>query len=433
LARGFQFYQKKRGNRRTGSNALGSLGEGVFFGVFFLIGCIGLALILATIVVPDWRVNHEFVETQCTVLGKAVREEETEGGVLYRPEIRIEYRIGDELRRTTTYDIRNAFSAGREAKEAVLDRFTKDQSYPCWYDPADPDVVVLVRGYNWWFWLLLVVPSAFILIGGAGLFYTMLHWGKSAERRAAIVGRSATLPLFEGNGHAKPGFPNIPARIDVTDSPGTTLAFRLPVATSQAWAVLGSFALCVFWNGIVSIFAIVAVGCHLEGRPDWRLTIFTIPFLLVGLGTVYFFIRQFLVATGTGRTLVEISDHPLRPGQTCSLCLSQSGRLKMKSLELLLVCDEEATYQQGTNTRTETQRVYEQRIFRREDFEIQGDKPFDVRCDVTVPSGAMHSFKSAHNEISWRVLVKGDVDGWPAYQRSFPVIIYPSTNGTGGS
>ena len=42
----------------------------------------------------------------------------------------------------------------------------------------------------------------------------------------------------------------------------------------------------------------------------------------------------------------------------------------------------------------------------------------------------MHSFRSEHNEISWKLLVKGAVAGWPDYERSFPVIVHPGPNGT---
>ena len=38
VARFFRFVEKKRGERRTGSNLLGSLGEAVFCGSLFLLG-----------------------------------------------------------------------------------------------------------------------------------------------------------------------------------------------------------------------------------------------------------------------------------------------------------------------------------------------------------------------------------------------------------
>jgi hypothetical protein len=37
----------------------------------------------------------------------------------------------------------------------------------------------------------------------------------------------------------------------------------------------------------------------------------------------------------------------------------------------------------------------------------------------------MHSFKADHNEVRWRLLVRGDVAGWPPFDRSFPIVVIP--------
>ncbi len=66
-----------------------------------------------------------------------------------------------------------------------LDQFTIGKTYPCWYDPLNPNVAVLVRGYSLWFWMLLLVPLGFMLIGGGGLAFTLWHWGRSPEHQAA--------------------------------------------------------------------------------------------------------------------------------------------------------------------------------------------------------------------------------------------------------
>ena len=199
--------------------------------------------------------------------------------------------------------------------------------------------MAMVRGYVWMAWVGLIVPFAFILVGGGGLIYAVLHWGKSAEHRAATAGRTS-----------REQFPNIPDDSNITNSPGTTLDFRLPMATSPGWALFGTLVACLFWNGIVSVFVVLAVNSHLEGNPEWFLTIFIIPFVLIGIGLVFFFLRQLLITTGVGPTLAEISKHPLHPGESCKLLISQSGRLSVNSIKVSLVCAEEATYRQGTDT-----------------------------------------------------------------------------------
>ena len=198
--RSFRYYGKKRGHRRTGSPALASMGEAVFSGVFLLLGCCGLVWMLADYVVPEWRVNHEFVETTCRVLDKQIGEKDFgEDGLLYRPEIKIRYEVGGVVYQDPHYDISYYRRTGRLLRAGGRTRRpfstasnstrANHKTYPCWYDPANPSVAVLVRGYGWVRWLVFTVPLSFIIIGAGGLIHVLLHWGKSAERQALIAQR----------------------------------------------------------------------------------------------------------------------------------------------------------------------------------------------------------------------------------------------------
>ena len=63
----------------------------------------------------------------------------------------------------------------------------------------------------------------------------------------------------------------------MTNSPGTKLKFRLPMATSPGWALFGTLAFCIAWNGIVAAFVAMAVRSYFAGKPDWLLTLFDRP------------------------------------------------------------------------------------------------------------------------------------------------------------
>ncbi len=146
---------------------------------------------------------------------------------------------------------------------------------------------------------------------------------------------------------------------------------------------------------------------------------------LSGLTILYFFVRELLVTTGVGPTQIEISDHPWFPGRRYSVLMLQSGRLLISAIDLILVCDEVATYRQGTDTRTERVRVFEQTLFRREQIEIEPSQTFEHQGEVEIPPKCMHSFKSDHNEVQWRLLIRADVAGWPPFERAFPVVVCP--------
>jgi len=432
VSRSFRIYEKKRGDHRTGSGTLARLGETLFFGLFFLGGCAGLVAILTTLIIPQWRANNEFVETTCVVRAKELAKKQGEDGCVYRPEITIDYLVDGKPRPATTYDICGAYSSDRDAQQAAIDQFDVGGRYRCWYDPLDTQRVALVRGYSWWTWLLLIIPISFILIGGGGFLYRAWHWGKSAERRAADGAVPTKIRNVLANGNGAGVFPTIPPPGDINNSPGTTLRFRLPICRSATAGLIVLLVACILWN-LVAAFLVVDVISRLAGgKPDWIETIVVAPLALAGLLLIYAFFRQLLVTTGIGPTLVEISDHPLRPRGSYEVFLSQAGRLRFRKLELSLVATEEARYRQGTDTRTETRCVHRLPLFRREDFEIRGGEPLAVRCPLEVPAGAMHSFKSDNNALHWSLVVEGEVARWPDYRRSLPVVIYPESSESGG-
>jgi hypothetical protein len=441
LARTFRYYGKKRGHRRTGSPALGNIGEVAFSAALLLVGCCGLAWMFSLYVIPEWRVNHEFVQTTCRVLDRQVVAKDCgKDGTRYRPEIRIEYEVAGKVYKDPHYDFsyydekRKGFIAGRENAQAILDGFelysATQKTYPCWYDPGDPDVAVLIRGYNWVQWLAFAVPLSFIIIGAGGLAHLVWQWGKSAERRAVIAQRAGERErnLFGSNNAERRRYPTVPQGVDMTNSPGTKLKFRLPMATSPGWTLFGTLAFCVVWNSFVTALITMAIRGYLSPEQrGWRMTaLLAIPFVAIGVWSIVALVRQLLVTTGIGPTLVEISDHPLWPGGKYRVFLSQSGWLLVKSLRLSLICEEAATYRQGTDTRTESKEVHRQELCRQSDFEIRGGAPFERELDLKVPEGAMHSFVANHNEIAWKLVVEGDVAGWPAFKRAFPVIVRPA-------
>lgn len=425
LARNLWLFPKKRGHRRSGSGKLAALGEALFFAVVFLAGCVGLVVMLAVLVVPQWRVGHRFVAHHCVVRDKRVGQITRDRAARYHPEIQISYQVEGETYSIWTYALPNPYSAARAESQAVVDGYTVGQTYPCWYDPADPSVAVLVRANPWWSWLSLAAPASFILIGGGSFAYRVLGFGTSAERRSAMARRASRLEIFEPPRPLTEDYPFVPEYATITDSPGTRLAYRLAIS-SPAWPLLWLGLGCAFWNGLVAVFVLMAVGGFREGRPDWWLAAGLVPFVAAGIGLIVYFIRQVLVIGGVGPSLVEVSAHPFRPGRKYQVLLSQVGRLSLRMLELQLVCEEEATFRQGTHTRTERRCVWRRSLFSRRNFELGGSVPFETQCEAEIPDRAMHSFKAAHNELNWKLVVKGRVVGWPEFCREFPVVVYPA-------
>lgn len=430
MARWLRLYEKKRGHRRTGSKQFASLGEALFFGVFLVAGAVFFAVMFANLVIPEWRANRHFAEVPAVVDRVVIHETEArDGSITYRPDIYIHYTVGGRRYHTVTYNVRRDTFGNRDAALACADQFTPGSEYPCWYDPMDPAKAVLVRGYSGFVYVVLLVPISFFVIGTGGLIYTLSHWGTSAERRAAQVQRAARLDPADPAHQKQRQFPAIPADANQTNSPGTTLAYRLPAAVAPGWALFLALAAALAWNALVAMFVVMVVEGHLRHEPDWGLTVFVSVFVLIGIGLLIYLARQWLVTTGIGATRVEISDHPLRPGQRYEILVAQAGRLAINFLEMQLACEERATYRQGTDTRTERRRVFQQKIYRRQGIEVRPGVPFEGRCPLEIPDAAMHSFKGDHNEIGWKLIVRADVAGWPNFEREFPVVVYPRAAG----
>ena len=288
--------------------------------------------------------------------------------------------------------------------------------------------VLLADGvnYGWWPWLAIVIPLALAGYGAANLMLLLWQSAASSERRAAVVQKATgwELPGAQStSAHAM--LPTVPAVDAVTDSPGVRLAYRLPIDAASGWVSFTMAAVCLVWNTLVAVFVVQLGRGHLEGRPNWLLTWLMVPFVLAGLWTLFALCRQVLLNLAIGPTCVEVSFHPLYAGGTFRGFISQTGRLHVRWFQVQVVCEEQAIYQQGTDTRRATHRVYRAMAFSQRKFDIVPHQAFQTEFEFTVPNSAMHSFVSTHNAVIWTLVVRGRVRRWGEFERRFPIYVYP--------
>ncbi|HZN35297.1 MAG TPA: hypothetical protein VFB80_15820 [Pirellulaceae bacterium] len=286
-----------------------------------------------------------------------------------------------------------------------------------------PDPASFTIGFGKWLFLLLM--ASFVLLGGGGMIWTVLRIGVSAERRSALATRAVDLDLMQEAVPRPRNYPAIPPFDGLVNSPGIDLAYRLPPAQTPGWQLLAMTIFGLLWTGVVCFFTVWTISNALAGRPEWLLTALLVPFWAVCYWAIREFLQLLVVNSGTGSTTVEISDLPLAPGHEYQVAIAQHGQLTMKSLELWLVCEEEATFTQGTDIRSEVREVWRQLCFERRDFRIEAGVPFQEQCAIAVPPTAMHSFYSPHNAVRWKLVARGEADGWPAFERGFPLVVYP--------
>jgi hypothetical protein len=236
---------------------------------------------------------------------------------------------------------------------------------------------------------------------------------------------AAHLDLVPDSAPRARNYPTVPPYDGLTNSPGIELAFRLPPAQSPGWQLLAMTIFALLWTGMSCVLLVWAIRSHVAARPEWFLTVFLLPLWAVAAWSVRHLSRLIWLHTGMGLTTLEISEHPLIPGREYQVSLSQHGQIAVKSLEVWLVCEEEATYRQGTDIRTEIRRVHQQRVSSHADFRIEPIAPFQASIVVPIPPAAMHSFHSPHNSVNWKLVVRGEVAHWPPFERGFPIVVYP--------
>jgi hypothetical protein len=338
VARLFRFVEKKRGQRRTGSNLLGSLGEAVFCGSLFLLGSLLLSVIVGTQLVQP-----------------------------------------------------------------------------------DPDRYVFGVGG----WLLILVSGSSAMLGGGGLIWTVLRVGTSLERRSALARQAAETDIVHAAVPRPRNYPTLPPFDGLTNSPGIELAYRLPPGQTPGWRLLAMTIFAMLWNFVVCLLTVKVISDHFAGRHEWLLSILLLPFWGVCYWSVRSFLQLLVLHSGMGQTTVEVSDLPLIPGHEYQAMVAQHGQIAMKLFQVWLVCEEEATFTQGTDIRTEAREVSRQLCFERSDFRIEPALPFTAPCAIAMPADAMHSFQSPHNVVRWKLVVSGEAEGWPVFERGFPMVVYP--------
>lgn len=422
-----RFFEKKRGGRRTGSRFAGTVVEALFYLGLLIAGCGLLVWILVRQIYPHWGANRYYLEARATVLDRRIVEQGQADARTYRPDIHVEYSVDGAEYRTWTYGATRVAFAERALADEALERFPLRSECPVYYDPMEPTRAVLVRDLSGTGWLLLLFPGALIVLGSVGLAFRVTSIGKSAERRAAIDAQRKNVELFDESPAGPPEWPAIPSDHEITNSPGTKLAFRLPIDTSPGWKLAGTVIACAVWNVATALLGSVALRDHLDGNPNWLLSALTLPFIGTGVWLVIHVIRLWVNTTGVGPPRVEISAHPLSPGKKYSLYLwlPQSGQLRFDAFTMSLVCDERAVYRLGTDTQTMTQRVFERLILGADETTVRHTEAYEAEGSFTIPESAMHSFRGTHNGIEWKLLLRGRIKGWADYERAYTIVVYP--------
>lgn len=290
----------------------------------------------------------------------------------------------------------------------------------------------------------ILIAIALITIGCFLIVRLIWQVGVSAERRGALASRAKELELIRELRNRREDLPTIP-RDHFAPLPGQTLGFRLSPSPRNIWSLITSGLFSIVFLGLATVLTLLVITAFqpsaqlmaelekqigenqlgdIPERP-WLAVGLLVPIALVSCLAIYQFVRQLLKLTGIGPTFIELCDYPLRPGHEYRVFFSQAGRVRLKLLDVMLTCVEEATYNQGTDIRTERVTVLERRLFRQRGVPLVQNQPFQTEFNIAIPTDSMHSFKSQNNRVQWQIIVIGQAKNWPRLKRKFAVTVYP--------
>jgi hypothetical protein len=187
---------------------------------------------------------------------------------------------------------------------------------------------------------------------------------------------------------------------------------------SRIGLAIGCWFFAIIWNAItwgITYFSL---------RDGNGLVVaFASLFILVGIAVLLGAMYATLQIFNPKPTLV-CSQSRLYPGAEFEVSWTHRGNTgRIQELLITLEGIEEATFKQGTSSRTERSLFHQQTIVQTtERSEI--NEGFRV---LVLPPDTMHSFKSSRNAILWVLKIHGKIAWWPDMTEQFPISIFPPT------
>ena len=367
-------------------------------GLVFLIAGVLLAYFLSVRPIQRMLDSREWNSTNCEVISSEVRYHsgDSDSGPTYSIDIRYRYTIGGQVYESNRYHFMSGSSSGYEGKKAVVRQYPTGKRFTCFVDPRDPNSAVISRDFHWSYLIGLIG----VIFAAVGFF--MLFKGPSrttASKAPSASDRTSFSPAVRTSAISEP----------LKSNAGPKARF------------IGITFVAIFWNGIISVFAWQAYQQWIKGDPEWFLMIFLIPFVLVGLGLIVGIVYSFL-ALFNPRVSLLLDTPSLRLGEATRIRWKFEGRIdKLTGVKIILKATEHISYRRGTRTHREQSCFLEQTV-----FESQiSSQIASGQVSLRIPQDSMHSFSGESNQVTWRVIVQGEIPNWPDVKEEYELEVLP--------
>jgi hypothetical protein len=351
--------------------------------------------------------------TPCAILSSEVRQHPGSDGTTYSVNILYAYEAGGREFRSDRARFLGGSSSGRRAKEEFVRRYPAGAQATCYVNPRDPAEAVLERGFTGDMWIGLV-PLLFMLAGAVGII-SVLRRGRNAHGHGAGFGPVVEPMSVRSSASMAPA-----PRASGPVFGGASESRVLKSSQSRLGAVLAIGGFAVIWNSAIWFGFLLQSGWFNRGRGDvfdWVTMLFMIPFVLVGLGMIVWWVYV-LLGFFNPKAVVTITPGAPALGEQLTLAWQVTGRTHvLRGLKIFLEAREEATYRRGTRTHTD------KKTFLKLDLHAASSATEIAagQASVTLPADTLPTWQADNNRIVWAIHVTGDIPRWPDLKEEFVI------------
>ena len=369
-----------------------------FFGIFLLAGIlIGYSSFLKPIMKMQFAAN--WPQISCEVESSRVVSHSGKS-TTYSIEVIFRYQYKSVDYTGDKYNFIGGSSSGYDSKAKAVRDYPPGKKTFCYVNPENPEEAVLSRAPSSELWVGLV-PAVFALVGLGGIIGT-LKYGK--KTRVHIYEQ----PVKREDNYVR----------EYASNGGSVLQ---PVSTPLK-TFFGVIVGAVFWNGIVSVFVIQAVKSWSSNNVEWFLSLFMIPFVLVGL-VLIFMVFYTLLQIFNPRPVLKLDPASPALGERVSLSWEIPDYRSINRLEIKLEGYEEVKYRsKNSDSDSIDKNVFEQ--LRIADINDQREITAG-NIEFTMPRDSMHSFDADNNKIIWLLKLHGRRNLFPDLKYEYYVKIMP--------
>lgn len=272
----------------------------------------------------------------------------------------------------------------------------------------------------------IAVSSSLMLLGVFRLLRVFYANTGSQEHRSRFWQQAFDLDYLRPQDSVEQAFPNIPAVELGALGPGSRLRFRLVGLQPSRGRLLGLAAFSFLMLGVCTV--LLAVMRDQWTQLSWERIAMTISVQCVLVGVTAWLLMKtgkgLVTQSQVGESSVELSHHPLLPGQDYQVYFHQIGEIRLEKLCLLLECWEQTTFQEGTDVCSQEHTSYSAELAEMTNVELREEGASGI-YPLRLPEDAMHSFVAENNRIGWRVVLVGKPQGGREFRREFPFVVRP--------